>query len=298
MQKGITIFTPTYNRAYTLGRIYASLKKQKNTMFEWIVVDDGSTDNTRELVQSWIQEKYINIRYYYQENAGKMQAHNKGVDLAKYELFCCVDSDDYLTNNAIDIILKCWDEHKKDKNVIGLLNFKFSKKGQEVSSGNLKNVIGRTCTLDEAYRKYGLRGDAELIYRTEVIKNFSFPHFNGEKFVPELYLYDQLDRVGKLYMQGRKLFICEYLPDGYTASMKKTIHDNPCGYEAYIVQRLDIVDRKFLDTAEDAIRYVAIEKCRHKSNKEIIKQSPQKHITRLVLPFGELFYHLAYKKYD
>ena len=298
MKKGITIFTPTYNRAYTLERIYNSLKKQKNTDFEWLIVDDGSTDNTKEVVSKWIQEKNINLRYYYQENAGKMQAHNKGVELAKYELFCCVDSDDYLTNNAIDIILKCWEMHKNDDNIIGILDFKFSKKGQELSSGNLNNVIGRTCTLDDAYRKFGLRGDAELIYRTEIIKRFSFPSFKGEKFVPEVYLYDQLDRVGKLYVQGKKLFVCEYLPDGYTASMKKTIHDNPCGYEAYITQRLSIVDKRLSDIAEDAIRYVAIEKCRHTNDMDIIKNSPHKIITTIMIPFGKLFFHLAYKKYE
>lgn len=297
MKNGITIFTPTYNRAYVLDRLYNSLLKQADKRFEWVVVDDGSTDNTKELVGSWVAEKKVPIRYYYQENAGKMQAHNKGTELAEYEFFCCVDSDDCLTDNAIGKVLTCWEKKKNDKKIIGLLNFKLTAQGRAVSSGNLKNVIGRTCTLWDAYRKYGLTGDTMLIYRTEVIRQHHFPKFTGEKFVPESYLYDQLDQDGKLYVQGEKLYVCEYLPDGYTASIRKTNHDNPRGYEVYILQRLKL-DKTFKDRILDTIRYIAIELVLKADKKDILSRTPYKTLTNVMMPAGKRFYDKVYKQFD
>lgn len=297
MKNGITIFTPTYNRAYVLDRLYKSLLKQTDKRFEWVVVDDGSTDNTKELVGSWTAEKKITIRYYYQENAGKMQAHNKGTELAEYELFCCVDSDDYLTDNAVEEVLECWEQKHDNRKTIGLLNFKLTAQGSAVSSGNLKNVIGRTCTLWDAYRKYGLTGDTMLIYRTEIIRQHHFPKFKGEKFVPESYLYDQLDQDGELYIQGEKLYVCEYFPDGYTASIRKMNHDNPRGYEAYIVQRLEL-DKTFAERLKDSIRYVAIKKVMKTNCIRSDKLSPYKFITAIAIPFGNLFYKKVYEQYD
>ena len=100
----LTVCTPTYNRAHTLPRLYESLVRQTSQDFEWLVVDDGSTDNTRELVDGWVAEGRIRIRYVYKENGGKPSAHNLGVRMAAGELFFCVDSDDYLTDNAVEVI--------------------------------------------------------------------------------------------------------------------------------------------------------------------------------------------------
>ena len=105
----LTVCTPTYNRAHTLPRLYESLVRQTSQDFEWLVVDDGSTDNTRELVDGWVAEGRIRIRYVYKENGGKPSAHNLGVRLAAGELFFCVDSDDYLTDNAVELILSAWE---------------------------------------------------------------------------------------------------------------------------------------------------------------------------------------------
>lgn len=293
MKQGITVFTPTYNRAYVLDRLYESLLRQTDKRFEWIIVDDGSTDNTKELAKSWMAEKKVPIRYYYQENAGKMQAHNKGTELAQYELFCCVDSDDYLTDNTMEKVLTCWEQKKNDKEIIGLLNLRFTAKGSAVSSGNLKNVVGRTCTLLDAYRKYGLAGDTMLIYRTEVIRQHQFPKFKGEKFVPESYLYDQLDQDGKLYVQGEKLYVCEYLPDGYTASIHSINKNNPRGYEGYIIQRLSL-DKRRKDKIEDTIRYIAIKIVM--KNRGLFSDAVYKFLTFLLYPLGILCYLKIYRK--
>ena len=123
----ITVFTPTYNRAYILPRLYKSLLRQTNKQFEWIIVDDGSTDNTEEKVNNWIKENKIKIKYYKQENQGKMIAHNKGVEKSEGELFVCVDSDDYLTDNAIEIITKKWLKVRKINDCIGIGGGRFQK---------------------------------------------------------------------------------------------------------------------------------------------------------------------------
>ena len=116
----VTVFTPTYNRAYTLERLYNSLVEQTNNSFVWLIVDDGSTDNTAQLVNKFIAENKINIQYHCQENAGKSQAHNKGVALCETELFVCVDSDDYLAPNAIERVTHHWNYAKSLENCIGI----------------------------------------------------------------------------------------------------------------------------------------------------------------------------------
>jgi glycosyltransferase involved in cell wall biosynthesis len=106
----ITVFTPTYNRAYILDRVYKSLINQTNKSFVWLIVDDGSTDNTESLVKKWIKEDKIEIKYYKQKNGGKQRAHNKAVKLTDTDLFICLDSDDYFTKDAIEILLNSWNE--------------------------------------------------------------------------------------------------------------------------------------------------------------------------------------------
>ena len=102
----ITVFTPTYNRGYTLKKLYNSLKKQSDNDFEWLIIDDGSTDDTKSLVKDFIKENKVNIRYMYKKNEGKYKAINTAIDLAKGELFFIVDSDDWITEDSIETIKK------------------------------------------------------------------------------------------------------------------------------------------------------------------------------------------------
>ena len=115
----VTIFTPAYNRGDTLSRLYESLKKQSNKSFQWVVVDDGSVDNTRELIESWKKENILNIIYVYQENSGKMRAINRGVEFAEGEFFFIVDSDDYITEDAVETIIL--EGEKLPKNMGGMI---------------------------------------------------------------------------------------------------------------------------------------------------------------------------------
>lgn len=283
----VTIFTPSYNRAHTLLRLYQSLLRQTSKEFCWLIVDDGSVDHTEKLVQTWISESLIPIEYFKQENQGKSMAHNKGVELTKTELFVCVDSDDYLSDDAIEEIARCWKNAGEDD--VGILAFKTSEGNPVTKIEN--GGDGKRTTLKNAYDHLGLVGDTMLVFRTTTIQKHCFPHFEGEKFVPEGYLYDQIDQDGQLILLERPLYICEYLDDGYTSNMAKLLKNNPCGYLAFIKQRLQIdktVKEKFLDS----IRYVAMAKV-YKAR--VIRDAVYPSYALLAYPAGLLFYYRRYK---
>jgi glycosyltransferase involved in cell wall biosynthesis len=286
----ITIFTPTYNRGYILPNLYNSLIRQTNKNFIWLIVDDGSADNTELLVQHWINEDEIKIEYYKQENKGKSMAHNKGVCLTKTELFTCVDSDDFLSADAIETILKIWNT-KKSETTTGVLAYKGYSNGEIITEINDKTCI--KTTLKNAYAIHGLVGDTMLIFRTDVILKFEFPYFDEEKFVPEAYLYDKIDNEGELLILRKVLYYCEYLKDGYTNNMAKLLKNNPKGYIAYISLRLK-ADKKVKEKFLDSIRYIAM--CTVAGEKNVIEKSSCPLITLIAYPFGLLFYLLRYRE--
>lgn len=287
----LTVFTPAYNRAHTLERLYQSLRRQSVKDFVWLIVDDGSTDETKELVESWKREADFPLEYFYQENAGKSAAHNKGIELTHTELFVCVDSDDYLTEHAVEEILQTYQEIK-DPEVIGILAFKGDEKGQLITHCSCQ--IGATGKLIDLYRDRIISGDTMLIYYSDKIKEEHFPSFPNEKFVPEAYLYDRLDEKGKLYVLPRMLYVAEYMADGYTQNMAKLIAHNPRGYLAWIEHRLKL-DKRLAHKIGDVIRYVGIS-CVI-TGKKIIADSPYPMLTWLIYPAGYVFYLKRYKKY-
>ncbi len=289
----ITIFTPTYNRGKTLPRLYESLCSQTNKNFKWLIVDDGSSDNTRSLIESWVEEKKIDIIYIYQENAGKSAAHNVGVENTDTELFTCVDSDDYLTANSVEEILESWSRIKQTDNKIGgLLLFKMLESGEPTTI--YKPTRRKKGTLKSFYDDGILAGDTMLVFEKEKLKWFSFPTIDGEKFVPEAYLYDEFNYYYDFYLIPEYLYICDYLEDGYTKNMARLIANNPNGYRQYIIQRLQY-DEKMRHRFSDTIRYVAISFCHPK--REIIKEAPYRWIAVLMYMPGFLLYLKRYKKF-
>lgn len=281
MNTELTIFTPTYNRAYCLPVLYQSLCRQTCQEFEWVIVDDGSVDNTRILVEQWEKEGKICIRYFWQENSGKAQAHNRGVELAEGRLFTCVDSDDALDADGVERIIAIWNEHP-DK--IGIIS---PKKGMDGRTTTRWNGAVQYCTLYDAYRKYGLKGDAMLIYRTSVIRKYKFPVFHGEKFVKESYLYDRLDQEGVMYITKESFYRAEYLEDGYTLRMDSILRENPYGYQAYIMQRLKL-DQKLKYKMIDTILYISSK--RMVKNQRLLEDAVYPVLTCL-LYFPSLIYY-------
>jgi glycosyltransferase involved in cell wall biosynthesis len=285
----LTIFTPTYNRAFCLGNLYNSLVAQSNKDFEWLIIDDGSTDNTSELVKQWQTEGNIKIRYYFQQNAGKSQAHNCGVEMTTTELFVCVDSDDALTPDAVESILQKW--QNVGRGVIGILAYKVDKK-TNVSVTQISPLISKA-SLYDAYEYYGMKGDTMLCYKTDIIKRCKFPLFDNERFVPEAYLYDYLDQFGKLAILHKGIYLCEYLEGGYTRNMAKLLKNNPKGYFAFINQRLIMHDKTFKSRFLDSIRYVAMAIA--VKRKGYIRTAMYPSICMLAYLPGLLFYNKRYK---
>lgn len=210
----ITVLTPTYNRAQHLTKLYTSLTNQKNKNFEWLIIDDGSTDNTNDLVQSYIDEKLISIRYIKKSNGGKHSALNIGFKEAKYEWVFIIDSDDIIRNEAIDIILKQTRQLNSDFNSICILRAYPDGKiiGSEFPD-YLENYI------DRAY--HNIKGDKADIIRKNAIKDFKFPEYEDENFMAESPLYLWLGSRGKTEFLNYPGYICEYLPGGLTDNSVK-----------------------------------------------------------------------------
>ncbi len=227
----MTIFTPTYNRAYILPQLYKSLQSQTLKDFEWLIVDDGSTDNTEQMVNEWVHtENTFLITYIKQENGGKQRAVNVGVEYAVTPLFWIVDSDDWLPDNAMETAVKWFDT------IYGLEGFA----GIGGLRGCSEGILGTTfdgeyidCTsLDRG--KHNINGDKSEIFFTEILKKFPFPVADGEKFVPEALVWNRIAAAGyKLRWFNEIIYITEYLPDGYTKNVDKNLITNWQGYSLY-----------------------------------------------------------------
>lgn len=232
----LTIFTPTYNRAYTLPKLYGSLCRQSNKDFKWLIVDDGSTDNTEIIVSAWQSDNKVDITYVKQPNGGKMCAHNHGVELCDTEFFFCVDSDDFITDNAVEIIYKNLHKCKGDA-IGGLVAYRFI--GHEAAYRVLTHFpIQGYSTLTDLYNN-GFKGDTSLVFKTEVLRRYPFPIIKGEKFITEAYVYSQIDKNYKLYLVDEGLTYCEYMPDGYTSNDLMLRLKYPMGWCLFYLQKLE-----------------------------------------------------------
>lgn len=224
----LTVFTPAYNRAYTLPRTYESMKQQKNTDFIWLIVDDGSSDHTAELVKAWqAEENGFEIRYIYKENGGMHTAHNTAYEMIDTALNTCVDSDDALAPDAVQKIFEAW-QKVKDRGYAGLLGLDAEFDGKIIGKG-FPDGLTET-TLGDYYRNGG-RGDKKLILRTDVVRRYPpYPTFDGERFVPLGSLYTMIDKDYQLSVLDAVVCLVEYMPDGSTHNMLRQYYRNPNGF--------------------------------------------------------------------
>ncbi|MCR5024940.1 MAG: glycosyltransferase family 2 protein [Lachnospiraceae bacterium] len=232
--KKLTVFTPAYNRADMLHTVYESLLSQTDSDFVWLVVDDGSSDDTWEVLNSFKREGKLEMELIRQENGGKMRAHNTGVKHAKTELFVCLDSDDRFTKNTVSDILKQWEKVSSDPRIAGIV----AHKGRDEEHTLYDSVFPDVSedTLSGLYRK-GFSGETTLVYRTEVLMRYLFPEIPGEKYVPEDVVYDQIDREYRLSVLNRILTICVLTDEGLTDRAAELREKNPTGWYIYYVNR-------------------------------------------------------------
>ena len=226
-----TIFTPTFNRKELLEKLYKSLQKQTFKDFEWLIVDDGSADGTKEKVEEFLSEKKLDIKYYFKENGGKQRAYNFATEKANGELFICLDSDDEYVENGLEIILKYWKKYEKNSDIAGM-GYLSTYPNEEVigSSFPEKEMIS---TQFDIYNKYGVKGDKGLMFRTEIIKKYKFPVFEDEKFITEAVVYNRICEKYKMVYVNEKIEIKEYQEDGLTAKYNNLLLRNPKGQALY-----------------------------------------------------------------
>jgi glycosyltransferase involved in cell wall biosynthesis len=220
----ITIFTPSYNRAHLLKRVYESLLKQTNTCFEWIIVDDGSTDATEQVCQSFLLEHNIPITYHRQENKGKHFAINQGVKMAKGDLILILDSDDALTNDAIQQIIKNAKEVIDNPNIAGIVGRKIYFDSKLI--GNLigTNIISNALNIRYQHK---IGGDLAEVYKKEVLREFPFPEIDNEKFCAESLVWNRIALKYNLLYTDIPIYQVEYLPDGLSSEIVKIRMTSP-----------------------------------------------------------------------
>lgn len=234
----ITVFTPTYNRAYCLKRLYESLKAQTFHDFEWVIVDDGSTDNTEEVVNGFISDKpFFEIKYCKTENGGKHRAINRGMDTVAGELFFIMDSDDWLREDALEWLDKVENSIPTEEKThfCGVNGLRCHTDG---------SIIGHTFDgngfKDGTYferDKYGIRGDKAEAYYTDVMKKYPFPEFDGEKFMTEGIVWNEFAHAGlKIRYFNEEIYFCEYLEDGLTHGGWNLYACNPRQWGSWLSQ--------------------------------------------------------------
>lgn len=277
----LTVFTPAYNRAHTLPGTYESLRRQNCKDFVWLIVDDGSSDNTAELVKQWQSaDNGFEIRYLYKENGGMHTAHNAAYEVIDTELNTCIDSDDCMAENAVEKILRKW-EQVKDKGYAGMLALDTDMEGRIIGKGFPE---GMTETTLNGYYAAGGFGDKKLIYRTDVVKKYPpYPVFEGEKYVALAYKYRLIDQDYKLAVLDEVVCNVDYQPDGHTSGMWKEYVRSPRGFALWRKTCMQYPTSK-KRLIVDCIHYVA--ESLIAGDKHFVRESPRKVLTVLMVPAG------------
>lgn len=287
----LTVFTPAYNRAHTLPRTYESMLAQDCKDFIWLVVDDGSTDETAELVRSWQdRENGFVIRYIHKENGGMHTAHNTAYENIDTELNVCIDSDDALAEGAVRKILEKW-EQIKDRGYAGIIGLDADMATGEVLGKGFPDHLTETTVI--GYYAAGGSGDKKLIYRTEIINKYPpYPVFEGEKYVSLSYKYRMIDQDLKMAVLDEILCNVEYQPDGSSNTMWKQYLRNPKGFAFWrkVCMRYPYSRKRMI---KDCAHYVASSIL--SGNRHFLRESPKKLLTAAAVPAGVVL--TAYIKY-
>ena len=287
----LTVFTPTYNRAHTLPRTYESLCGQDCKDFIWLIIDDGSTDETSELVRSWQnKENGFEIQYIYKENGGMHTAHNTAYENIHTELNVCIDSDDRIALGAVKKIRDTW-EKVRDKGYAGMIALDADFSGNIIGKGFPAGMVDTTLG---GYYAAGGKGDKKLIYRTDVINSVPpYPVFPGERYVGLVYKYTLIDQKYKLFILGEVVCEVEYQTDGSTGTMWKQYLKNSQGFAFLrkVAMKYPISKKRLII---DCIHYCSSSQIA--KNRRYIQESPRKFLTVLCTPVGWILTAVIRKK--
>lgn len=283
----LTIFTPSYNGAQTLPRVYESLLAQSNLNFEWLIIDDGSNDNTHQLVSLWIQEKKLPIRYIYKENGGLHTGYNMAIENIDSELCVCIDADDFMPSDAVQIILEVWEKQKTLK-LAGLIGLDYFADKQIPIGGFFSDTSKPYHFLDIQYRLHHI-GDIKMVLRTDLLKPFApMVSFKNEKNFNPVYYYYKIDPDLKYILLNENLCFVDYQPNGMSANIFYQYRNSPLSFaelrKVSLMHPLVPLKRKFIE-ASHLVASALIAK-----DINLIFSSPKKFITFLSIPMGIALY--------
>lgn len=289
--KTLGIITTTYNRAYCIHQVYESLKRQQCKDFKWLIIDDGSTDNTKEIIEEFISEGIVEIEYIYQQNTGMHGAINTAYDSIDTEINTIIDSDDWLADGAVGEIIDFWNKNKKD-GIAGIIALDASVDGKIVGTELPKNV--KLTTVSELYDKYRAKGDKKLIYRSDISRKYPYPVFKGEKFFPASYKFRLIDLDYKMLLFNRPVCVVDYTEN--SMSFNKLEQYKTCN-QGFIFYRNEMIkiskSPKFI--IKETIHYIA--ECKISNKKHYIKNCSKKWYAVLCLPVGfALYFYLCRTK--
>lgn len=231
-----TVFTPTFNRAELLGRVYRCLLDQTFRDFEWLIVDDGSSDGTADVVRSWQSQNQVHIVYLHQENRGKHVAFNRAVSRARGRFFLNLDSDDVCVPQALERLASHWHgipAHLQNE-FSGVTCQCMDESGNLIGSPFPEAVVDAYPT--EFLCKHRITGEKWGFHRTEVLREFPFPEIEGERFVPEGLVWSRIGRRYKIRFVNDPLRIYEQLPDGLSTSSVRLRARSPVSTCAYYLE--------------------------------------------------------------
>lgn len=282
----LTIHTATYNRAYILEKAYLSLCAQTVKDFEWLISDDGSTDNTEELVRSWMEkENGFPIHYRKLDHVHIPRALNSGVARASAEWFMMLDSDDHLLPNAVEKVLGWLEKIKDEPNLAGIGFARCYPDGSYMKNQEplIDPEIGYVDASHIEREQYHLNMDMCEVHRTELFRQYPFQRWPDELYAPEQLNFYEMALAGwKLRWYPEKLYICEYLPDGQTMD-DRLVKNNPMGFAMMHNQNL-LLKKTWKQKYHSAAQMIAL--CFYARHPEYLLRSNNKAVTILALPYG------------
>lgn len=292
----IVILTPSYNRATTLPKLYESLKKQNVNNIDWVIVNDGSTDETENVVNSFIRENVINITYIYQPNGGKARALNKGFLKCEYaSVIMVVDSDDYLLSTAINTLSE-YMELYGDNSDIGAFFFHYNTPdGKLLKPNGVAIDVDKVMTRYQYNNKYKLN-DGCICYLARVFKKYRYPEFNNEKYVGPTVIQMEMSKEYNIVFSPKVIGVAEYLDGGLSKSGRKLRLNNPMGMIYYAKLMMSPESRK-INQIKYAISIWPYAKLANKTFLSILKMVNRPVLLTITYIPGILLY-LRWKKFQ
>ncbi len=284
----LTIFTATYNRAYILPKLYESLCNQTYFDFEWILIDDGSSDESVSLIQRWLNDnRQFQINFIQLSHGGKNRAINRAVTVAQGSFFLIVDSDDCLSTDAVEWIYSKIPEIEKDDKYAGFSGIRCKIDGSYIVEPLFEGKSFIDC-LNTERRKYKLQADMAEVYKTEILRKYPFPVADDEFFTPENVVWDAIALAGYLMRwHNKKIYYCDYLEDGLTKGWNDLRKKNPIGFAMSANTYL-----KYAQGVFQKIQLIGeiLYCCFLKKNFSFLKKTVYPQLCYMLLPAGFIYY--------